>query len=133
MKQKKFPILPVAILGVAVVVGAIMISNKPLVGDIETVMTAKMQRERAASEEASKGKIAGDSRTPATDATLKNELAKSMKGAEPDAGGNMGLRDQKVMPLLTTGVPKQVKKVPVNPAVPSTGWYRKEYRGDKDK
>ncbi len=128
MKEKKFPVLPVSILGVAIVGGAIMITNKPLVGDIEEVMNAKMAREKAQQDEASRQKIAGDSRTAASDTQLKNELKKSMTTGDT----NMGVRKPaEKMPLITTGVRKTIQKATPNDAIPATGWYRKEFHDEK--
>lgn len=131
MKEKKFPVLPVSILGVAIVGGAIMISNKPLVGDMEAVMKAKAEREQAQQEDAARQKIAGDSRTAPSDLQLKKELETSMK---TETKGNAGPRDgAPKTPLITQGVRHQVLKVPVNEAIPAQGWYKTEYRGEKKK
>ncbi len=130
MKEKKFPVLPVSILGVAIVGGAIMVSNKPLVGDMEEIMKAKEQQAREEAEQKALHNVSGDSRKSPSDVQLKNELKASME--VESNGGNMGIRDSgPKTPLILTGVRKQVKKVPINDAMPSTGWFREEFRGEK--
>lgn len=136
MREKKFPLVPVAVLGVAIVGGAIMISNKPLVGDMETVMKEKERRNREAIEEQARNKVAGNSRSTASDAQLKNELAASLKTTtkEPDGEegiGNSGMRQGERVPLILFGVRKTIKKAQVNESMTATGWYRPQYRGDK--
>jgi len=129
MKEKKFPVLPVSILGVMIVGGGIMISNKPLVGDMEDVMKAKYEREKEQQDEESRKKIAGDSRTAPSDVQLKNELKNSLKTADTS---NMGVRKPKEKtPLITTGVRKHIEKVTPNDAVPAQGWYRSNFRDEK--
>jgi hypothetical protein len=136
MREKKFPLVPLAVMGVAIVGGAIMISNKPLVGDMETVMKEKERRNREAIEEQARNKVAGDSRSTTSDAQLKNELAASLKtpNKEPDGEegiGNSGIRQGEKVPLILFGVRKTIKKAQVNEAMTATGWYRPQYRGDK--
>lgn len=125
MKEKKFPMIPVAILGVAVIGGGLMVMNKPFVGDHDewAEMKAAQFKEEQARQAANN--VAGDSRA----APSEDDIAKQMEGSLKNDRGNAGVRaPERNEPLIVHNIPKKVTKVPVNDATTAQGWYSKESR-----
>lgn len=126
MKQKKFPWLP-ALLVVGIGTAAFLNANKPMVGDYATVQKHIADEQRKANEKAPE--TSGPRKTVSSDS-----LAKGMKDAlasDAKPKGNMDRKPERTEPLIKSGVPKTQRDATVNPAIPASGWFRDEYRGEK--
>lgn len=127
MKQKKFPVLPVLLIG-AIGVAAALNASKPMVGDYATVQKHIADKKRE--ENAKAPETSGPRQTVSS-----NDLAKGMKDAlgkeETTQRGNMNRMPERKGALITTSVPKTQRDATVNPAVPASGWFRDDYRGEK--
>jgi hypothetical protein len=121
MKEKKFPLIPVSILGVAIIGGGIMVMNKPFVGGQEewAEMKAAQFKEEQARQAANN--VTGASRKGPSEDDLTKQMEGSLKGGER---GNAGVRTPpREAPLIVHNVPKKVTKPPVNDATTAQQWW----------
>lgn len=125
MKQKKFPWLAVLLVA-GIGTAAMLNANKPMVGDYATV------RQHLAEEQRKKNEKAPETSGP-RETVKSGDLAKGMKDAlaADKPKGNMDRGTQRKEPLIKHSVPKSQREVTVNPAIPASGWFRDEYRGEK--
>jgi hypothetical protein len=126
MKQKKFPWLP-ALLVVGIGTAAFLNANKPMVGDYATV------QKHIADEQRKKNEKAPETSAP-RQTVSSGDLAKGMKDAlaeEKKPKGNMDRKTERKEPLIKHSVPKTQREATVNPAIPASGWFRDDYRGEK--
>ncbi len=121
MKDKKFPIVPVAIIGVAVVAGAVLSRTKPMVGSPEEIQDAKMKEALNASQQQAQNTISNGPRAQVKADDLKNEMAKTVGKSTPDRP------NPSAQPLITSNVPQAPEKFKPNPSAVSGHWYTKEF------
>lgn len=128
MKERKFPVVPAAILGVALLGGGYLASNKPLTGTVEEVSKAIQEREQAKQDKLAKKEPAGEGK----DAELEKSMQKSMVDAKTPQKGR-GPRDKngKTIPLILQGKPTVATKPVPNDSSPQGQWYQKQH-GDID-
>lgn len=122
MKERKFPKGPVILLAGAVLVGAVMISQKPRVGSYEELAEAQFKEMQAAAEKKATTDVSGGKRaSPSADA-LAAEMKDTIKTNErPDA-------PKDTRPLVVRGAPPKIGKPAVNEATIRNQWYQDEFR-----
>lgn len=128
MKQKKFPVLAVLVVGGIGAATLLSAYFKPAVGDYATIQKMRADQERAKQEN-----------LPATSgprtASTSTDLEKGMKdalAADAKGKGNVDRMPQNKEPLIKSGVPKTQRDVQINKAIPAGHWYRDEFRREED-
>ena len=124
MKEKKFPMIPVSILGVAVIGGGIMVMNKPFVGDHDEWAEMKAEQFKVEQARQASNNVTGESRQSPSEADIAKGMENSMKPK-----GNEGVRTpDRQEPMIVHNVPKKVTKVPVNDATTAQQWWDQDSR-----
>jgi hypothetical protein len=115
MKEKKFPVLPVAVLGIAIIGGGALAFNKPLVGTPDEINNELMKREQERI--AKDTKVQGEARE-----TTKN-LEDEMKNLVKDTKSS---QEAPKASLIKTGAPPKPQKQQKSDSNIQGQWYREQ-------